>query len=344
MSGEIEAFLDDTPGEVRGVIARDGRFERLVIQREDDPPQHRLGARCVGRVMQVEAGYRAAFVDMGVENAPGFLPLTKAATVREGDRIEVQVTAEPRERKGSALRLIGPGQGAPRLLAPGPEVSALLAQWAPGVEVQTGLAAIQASWDAEEEALGQGDFFAEQGIDLAVQRTRALIAVDIDYAHLPGRDARKGRERANREGLKHAARLIRLAHWGGLVAIDLVGANLNPDAVMTAARSAFDGDGAVFGPLSRFGLLQLALPWGRTPIEDRLNDRDRRPSEMTRAIDLTRHLRHALLSDTTVARFTAVCSPQEAATAAPLIARLGLRAALRADPSVAPGRSDIVEG
>lgn len=344
MSGEIEAFLDDTPGEVRGMVARDGWFERLIIQREDDPPQHRLGARCVGRVMEVEAGYRAAFVDMGVENAPGFLPLTKAATVREGDRIEVVVTAEPRERKGPALRLIGPGQGAPRLLAPGPDVATLLAQWASGVEVQTGLAAIQASWDAEEEALGQGDFFAEHGIDLAVQRTRALISVDIDYAHLPGRDARKGRERANREGLKHAARLIRLAHWGGLVAIDLVGANLNPDAVMTAARSAFDGDGAVFGPLSRFGLLQLALPWGRTPIEDRLNDRDRRPSDMTRAIDLTRRLRHTLLSDTTVARFTAVCSPQEAALAAPLIARLGLRAALRADPSVAPGRSDIVEG
>ena len=101
--------------------------------------------------------------------------------------------------------------------------------------------------DAVLAVAGQGDFFAEQGIDLAVQRTRALIAVDIDYAHLPGRDARKGRERANREGLKHAARLIRLAHWGGLVAIDLVGANLNPDAVMTAARSAFDGDGPCSG-------------------------------------------------------------------------------------------------
>lgn len=343
MSGQIEAFLDDTPGEVRGVIARDGRFERLVIQREDDPPQHRLGARCIGRVMDVEAGYNAAFVDLGVENAPGFLPLTKAAKIREGDRIEVQVTAEPRERKGPALRLIGPGQGAPRLVAPGPDVAALLAQWAPGVEVQTGVAAIQASWDAEEEALGQGGFFAEEGLDLAVQRTRALIAVDIDYAHLPGRDARRGRERANREGLRHAARLIRLANWGGLVAIDLVGSNLNADAVMTAARAAFEGDQPAFGPLSRFGLLQLALPWGRTPIEDRLNGWDRRPSDMTCAVDLTRRVRHRLLSDTTVARFTAVCAPQEAAAAAPLIARLGPRAGLKADPSTAPGRSDILE-
>ena len=343
MRGEVEVFLDDTPGEVRGVIARDGRFERLIIQREDDPPQHRLGARCVGRVIDVEAGYKAAFVDLGVESAPGFLSLPKDKPLREGDRIEVEITAEPRERKGPVLRLIGPGQGAPRLLTPGPDVPAILAALAPGVEVQTGLAAIQASWDAEEEALGFGDVFAEAGVDLAVQRTRALIAVDIDYAHLPGKDARKGRERANREGLAQAARLIRLKSWGGLVAIDLVGANLNADVVNPLARAAFDGDEAVFGPLSRFGLLQLALPWGRTPIEDRLNDWDRRPSALTKAIDLTRRLRHALLSDTTIARFTAVCTPQEAEAAAPLIARLGPRAVLRADPAAVPGRSDILE-
>lgn len=344
MRGEVEVFLDDTPGEIRGMIARDGLFERLILQREDDPLQHRLGARCVGRVIDVEAGYKAAFVDLGVENAPGFLKLPKDKPLREGDRIEVEVTAEPRERKGPALRLIGPGQGAPRLLTAGPDVRDILAALAPGIEVQSGLAAIQASWDAEEEALGFGDFFAEAGIDLAVQRTRALIAVDIDYAHLPGKDARKGRERANREGLVHAARLIRLKSWGGLVAVDLVGANLNADAIISLARAAFEGDEAVFGPLSRFGLLQLALPWRRTPIEDRLNDRDRRRSVRTKAIDLTRRLRHAMLSDTSIPRFTAVCAPEEAAAAAPLVARLGPRAAVRADASVAPGASDILEG
>jgi len=341
--GEVEAFLDDTPGEIRGVIARDGRFERLIIQREDDPPQFRLGARGVGRVMDVEAGYGAAFVDLGVENAPGFLALPRDKTLREGDRIEVEVVAEPRERKGPALRLIGPGQGAPRLLTPGPDVVTLLAELAPGVEIQTGLAAIQASWDAEEEALGFGDFFAESGVDLAVQRTRALIAVDIDYAHLPGKDAKRGRERANREGLVQAARLIRLKSWGGLVVVDLIGTNVNADLVNPLARAAFAGDEAVFGPLSRFGLLQLALPWRRTPIEDKLNGEDRKPSALTRAIDLTRRLRHTILSDTTAPRFTAVCAPEEARAAAPLVARLGPRAALRPDPTVAQGWSDIVE-
>jgi len=78
-------------------------------------------------------------------------------------------------------------------------------------------------------------------------------------------------------------------------------------------------------------------------IEDRLNDWDRKRSAMTKAVDLTRRLRHAMLSDTTIPRFVAVCAPDEAAAAAPLIARLGPRASVRADPAVAQGLSDIVE-
>ena len=61
--------------------------------------------------------------------------------------------------------------------------------------------------------MGQGDFFADLALDLAVQRTRAMIAVDIDYAHLPGQDPKRGRQRANVERsineLKDQAELAR---------------------------------------------------------------------------------------------------------------------------------------
>lgn len=341
----VEVFLDDTPGEVRGIIARDGRFEHLLIQREDDAAQDRLGACSVGRVLDVEGGFRAAFIDIGTAGPPGFLPLGKGVSLRDGDRIAVEVTAEPRERKGPTLRLLGPGERAPRLVQAGPDVAEQLERLAPGVKAQTGVAAIQASWDAEEAALADGDFFADSALDLAVQRTRALIAVDIDYAYLPGRDGRKGRERANREGLKQAARIIRLKGWAGLVVVDLVGTGLDGEAVMSMAKAAFAGDAeVVFGPLSRFGLLQLALPWRRTPVEEVLNGREGRRSARTQAIDLTRRLRHAMLIDTSIARFTARCAPDEAGLAAPLIARLGPRAAILPDPAVAPGRSTIDEG
>ena len=342
---EVEVFLDDTPGETRGVIARDGRFEQLLIQRDDDIPQHRLGAWAVGRVTEVIASLRGAFVDLGAGGPAGFLPLGKGETVRQGDRIEVEVVTEPRERKGATLRRRGSGEGEPRLLRAGPDVRAQLAALAPGAEVHTGVAAIQASWDAEEEALSDTHDFPAEGFDLAVQRTRALIAVDIDYAPLSGRDAGKGRAQANRKGLVQSARLIRLKGWGGLAAIDLVGTGLDAAVVARDAQAAFaDDPQVVFGPLSRFGLLQLALPWRRTPIEERLAGNDVEGGRVTRAIALTRRLRHALLSDTTVARFTARCAPEEAAAAAALAMRLGPRAGLRADPTVGPGRSLIEEG
>lgn len=340
---DVEVFLDDTPGEIRGVVARNGRFERLILQREDDSPQHRLGARSIGRVIQPEAAFRAAFIDLGCAGPSGFLPLGKGETIRDGDMLEVEVTAEPREAKGPVLKRLGAGQGKPRLLSEGPGVAERLRALAPDIEPIVGSEAIQAGWDAEEEALGTGDAFAEWAIDVAVQRTRALIAVDIDYLHQPGRDARKGRARANREGLGQAARLLRLKNWAGLVAVDLVGTALDPAEVSRLAREAFAGDDAVVGPVSRFGLLQLALPWRMRPVEEVLLEAGGRRRLSTRAIDIARRLRHAMTSDTATPRFIARCAPEEAEAAASLVARLGPRANLSADPAVQPGRFVIEE-
>lgn len=340
----VEVFLDDTPGEVRGMIARDGRFEGLLIQREGEAGANRLRARSVGRVVDPRITADGALVDLGAGPPFAFLPLKDSETIREGEVLEVEVTAEPRERKGPTVRRIGPAEGAPRLLAPGPDVRALLAELAPGVEPVTGLEAIQASWDAEEEALGAGEVLADVGVDLAVQRTRALIAVDIDHAPLPGQNKRNGRVRANQAGLIQAARLIRLKRWGGLIAIDLAGTALDAEQVKGWARAAFAGDGAILGPLSRFGLYQLSLPWRFTPIEEVLLDASGVPTSRARAQDLVRRLRMQLIADTATPRFIAVCTPEEAALAAPWVERLGPRAALRPDPAARLGHADIREG
>ncbi|MGV8928948.1 MAG: RNA-binding protein [Brevundimonas sp.] len=334
----LEVFLDDTPGEVRGVIARDGRFEHLLIQREDDEVGHRLGARSTGRIAEVHPGLKGAFVDLGTA-VPGFLPFRGQDRLAGGQKVEVEVSAEPREGKGPTLRLLGAGEGAPRLLTPGPTVAETLARLAPGVAPVTGLAALQAGQDAEEEASGAGERFADTGLDLMVQRTRALVAVDLDLAPGPGVSfGAQARTRANRHGLQAAARLIRLKRWGGLVAIDLIGTGQDGDGVMTAAKQAFGGDpDVVFGPVNRFGVLQLALPWRLTPLEEILNGPDGRRRPGQRAQDIVRGLRAALLSDTTVPRFTVRASPEDAERAAMLVARLGPRAHLRGDPAIAPG-------
>ncbi|WP_288758374.1 ribonuclease E/G [uncultured Brevundimonas sp.] len=337
-AADPEVFLDDTPGETRGVIARGGLYTHLLIHRDADAPQHRLGARSVGRVTQVNPGLRGAFVDLGAE-ADAFLPLGRNDSLAQGARVEVVVVAEPRGGKGSAVRRLGPGEGAPRLLEPGPSIADALRRLAPGAPILTGVPAIDASREAESEALAEVHAFPGHGLDLAVQRTRALVAVDIDYAPAPGRDPAKGRARANAEGLRQAARLIGLKAWGGLVIVDAIGDGRDGEALSRAVRAAFaEGSQAAFGPVSRFGLAQLSLPWTRTPVEEVLS-----PSVRTHAQALVRDLRRHILTDTATARVVARCAPEEAAVATPLVAALGPRAAVVADPSVAPGRGRIQE-
>ena len=178
------------------------------------------------------------------------------------------------------------------------------------------------------------------GLDLKVERTRALVAIDLDWS--PGATGRGGqaRDRANARGLAEAARLMRLKGWGGLVAIDLIGTGHDGDAITATARRAFtDTSELVIGPVNRFGVLMLSLPWRRTPIEEQLLDADGAPSLRTRAQAVVRTLNQALLSERGSACITARCAPEEAALAAPWAARLGPRGRLIADPALAPGRA-----
>ncbi|HEV7227153.1 RNA-binding protein [Brevundimonas sp.] len=331
---EVEAWLDETPGETRGAVARDGRFTHLLIHRDGTPPQHRLGAHVVGRVIERARGLDAAFVDLGCDGPPGFLPGKSGAV---GERLDLEVTAEPREAKGPTLRRIGAGEGVPRLLSPGPTVRETLAALAPGVTPIEDAGAIRAVIEAGQEALTDHVAVPDLGLDVAVQRTRALIAVDLDLAADASRAAR---DRANRRGLQEAARLIGLKGWGGLVVVDLIGGAQDGDKIMTAARAAFDGPQVAFGPLSRFGLLQLSLPWSRTPVEEALR---RGGVDLSAAIAGVRALRLALLEDRAAPRLTLVITPSVAAVAAPLVARLGPRAALRQDAVFAPDAHMVVE-
>jgi len=340
----VEAFLDETPGEARGVIVRDGRFDSLLIQRESDVPQHRLGARSVGRAATVDAGLRGAFIDLGAAEPFGFLPLRKSDRIAAGQKVEVEVSAEPRELKGPTLRLIGAGEGEPRLLRPAPAVSEILARLVPGVGPRTGAAAIRAAIEAEEEALAPGGLFGHLGVRLAVERTRALVAVDIDHAATPGREGRRDKGRANRDGLMQAARMIRLKGWGGLVAIDLVGSGHDGAAMLAAAREAFGTDPEIaYGPVNRFGVLMLSLPWRTTPVEERLNGPDGRPTLETRALDAVRRLRLALAENTTAPWLTLRCPPAVAPAVEALAARLGPRARVKADQALSGGM-EIDEG
>lgn len=335
MNPPLFVYLDETPGETRGIICDQVGYQYFLTQFEDETPQYRLGARSIGRVRRIEPNLKGAFIDLGEgEGGHAFLPSQGGRRLHEGEKIEVEVVSETRETKGVTLKLLGDGDGEPRLLVPGPTVTEWLARLAPGVEPVRGVRAIEAGWEALREADGQPFLGGE--VSVTVERTRALIAVDIDYRPLPGRRVSPhDRLEANRTGLMRTAQTIRLRGLGGLVAIDLIGVGHDGDAILKAARAAFGTDpGIAYGPVNRFGVLMIALPWRFTPLAERLYRGSQIYWPHRAAIEVTRRLRHALLSDTTTARVTGRCAERVAELAAPLVARLGPRAHLKGDDSL----------
>lgn len=324
------------PGETRGIVFRNGDCHHLFIERATDRPEHKLGTRMVGRVASVEPGIRAAFIDMGAGDLMGFLPLPKALRLDVGAKVEVVVTNEPRESKGPMLRYLGEASGEIRILAEGPSVEQRIRTMAGSTPVVSGLQALRAGLQAEEEALSTRLIRADAGLDLAIERTRALVAIDIDYAPLPGKDSRRARDAVNRLGLQEAARLLSLKSLGGIVAIDLAGVNLHIETMMTVAKQVFGTiEGVAFGPLSRFGVLQLSLPWGLKPVVERLK------APEAEAIAALRQLNEAMLSRTDVAVWSLHCDPQWEAYLTPLVQQLGPRARLVATAS---GSYSVREG
>ncbi|MBE7217158.1 MAG: RNA-binding protein, partial [Caulobacteraceae bacterium] len=126
MSGERRLFLDDSPGERRGVVWLDGRPERLLIVREGEPGV-RLGERRIGR-LGVSGPGGGAWVELG-EGPAGWLARTPDGAAA-GAAVEVEVQAEARAGKGPRLRARGPAEGAPRLVSSAPDLRARLGAFA----------------------------------------------------------------------------------------------------------------------------------------------------------------------------------------------------------------------
>lgn len=337
MSGLV-TFLDDGPGETWGVVCREGEPRQIFYAREGEAAANRLGAESVGRVTALLPGGGGAFVDLGAGEPFGFLAKGQGTV---GQPVRVTVSAEPRAGKGPTLTLTGKGEGAPRLLKSGPAIPEWLARAAPGVEPETGAAAIEAVREAREAALAVE--VTAGGLNVAVERTRALVAVDLDFAGTPGRDGGKAREAANRLGLSLAARRIALKRWAGLVAIDLIGTSQAPEPILSAARNAFPDTGVTFGPLSRFGLLQLSLPWRQTPIEEALFGVKGEHARRTRQIDAVRDLRHAVETHRSAPWISLIVPDVEVGEMTGLVAGLGPRARLVGEAGRHPGTYKIRE-
>ena len=334
-------YLDRAPGETRGVVTLDGRPERLLIARPGDIAVQQLGARLVARIACLERGLASAFLDLG-EGPQAILPLTPG--LMEGAAVEIEVTAEARSGKGAVARLIGPAEGAPRLLAAAPSLEARLAACAPGVAIDASPAARDVA-DAAQDAALAIEHPLPGGGSIAVEPTRALTAVDVDLGGRTG-DARRAVRAANLAAVAEAARVLRLKGLGGLVVIDLIGKGHDGAALSAAAKAAFapDEPGVGIGPISRFGAFELVVPRGARPVAEVLCDADGRLSALTRGLAVLRGLERAALADPG-ARLVGRAAPDAAAAASlhigDLTARIGARAEVRPDPGLVGEQFEI---
>ncbi|HWA63488.1 MAG TPA: ribonuclease E/G, partial [Caulobacteraceae bacterium] len=178
-------YLDEGIGETRGVVMGEAGPERLLIDRGGQPAVQALGARLVARIRRQERAQGLAFLDLG-DGPDAVLNLKpEMGRLAEGQALEVEIRAEARGEKGANVRLIGPADGPPRLLQAAPGLADQLRALAPRAEVVTGSAARAAADEAEDEAL-QTEFALPGGGSVAIERTRALTAVDVDLGARAG--------------------------------------------------------------------------------------------------------------------------------------------------------------
>jgi Ribonuclease G/E len=329
-------YLDTCAGERRGVVTLDGRPERLIIERDGDLAAQALGARMVARVRRVENAAGLAFLDLGVEPDAVLNLTAEVGRLTEGQAVEVEIRTEARGDKGATVHFIGPAEAPARLLAAGPSLEERLQGYERAAAIQTGPIARSVADGAQEEALGV-IFPLPGGGSIAVETTRALVAVDVDVGTRAGAEAKRVARAANFAALGAAARILRLKGLGGLVVIDLVGRGHDAPALLSAARAAFGADnpGVALGAVSRFGTLELTIPRRSAPVMDRLISAAGAKTSLTLALDAVRALEREAQADRG-GRFELTACPEIVEAAAPLVAilaaQLGDRVGCRGEP------------
>lgn len=334
MSGR-RLFLDRGLGEDRGVVLLDGFPERLLIVREGESPLTRIGARLAARVRKIEPAFASAFLDLG-DGHEAMLAFKPESRPVQGAMLEVEIRSEPRLDKLATVRAVGPVDGAPRLLAAAPDLAQQLRALVRDGEVVEGREARDKADLAEAEAL-ETIHALPGGGTIAIEPTRALVAIDVDLGDRKGQDAKRLTRQANLAALASAARLLRLKGLGGIVVMDLVGRGHDGNALMAAARAAFapDNPGVAIGPVGRFGTMELSIPRRGRAVREILLNAAGRPTDETLALRLIRQAE----TESAIqpgARLVGACAAAVAVLAEPLAGRLRARIGARFELAIEP--------
>lgn len=294
MSEPLEMWIDAAIGETREALVRDGKPIALRIARSSDEGRRaRWGELYCARVRDVDRRRRGAFLDLGLRDQHGFLPLgedgrvrlrRERAAIREGQGVIVSVTREAARGKNPVVELAETGHdGQPPHRIAQHEVDEAL------VLARSAEPATRAKLDALIEDSLTRTAPIPGGGALTIEPTAALVAIDVDAGARAGSgDPERFALDLNIAAAKEAARQIRLRSLGGLIAIDFVSmrAKSHVKQLEEAVRQAFADDpwSVQFGALSRFGVFDLARAQLRAPLHEQLRDVDGRLSVETVAL------------------------------------------------------------
>jgi ribonuclease E len=294
MNERLETWIDAAIGETREALVREGRPIALRIVRASDAGRRaRWGEVYCGRVREIDRRRRGAFVDLGLRDQQGFLPLGEDGRVRmkrervtltEGAGVVVEVTREAARGKNPVVELQATGHDgeAPHLIDRHDVDDEL-------VLAKAADSSVRARLDATiEDALARTAPIPGGGA-LTIEPTAALVAIDVDAG---GRAGSGDPERfvldLNIAAANEAARQVRLRNLGGVIAIDFVSMRAKSHAkqLEDAVRAAFADDpwSIRFGALSRFGVFDFARAQLRTPLHELLRDPNGRLSVETVAL------------------------------------------------------------
>ena len=267
-------------GLARGAVFAGGRPHLYMEGLETDTSLAVLGTRQIARLKGRGGG--VAFLDLA-DGAEAILdvPQEVLAKLADGAAVEIVIAAETRRDKLARARLVRPAPGeAPQRLSPVPTLKdRLLAE----ARVCFGDAAFEPGTDesaldeAADEAFAPRPDMAGGG-RLHVERTRALIACDVDGAGLT-----EARARTNERAVAEAVRRLRLTGLAGLVVIDLIGRRHDDKRLRDALMSAFAAEASsiITAPKGPFGTLEFVRPWRACPPSDA-------PSAVRQAVRLMR--------------------------------------------------------
>ena len=257
-------------GLARGAVCIGGQPYIYAEGYEYDQSLTMVNVRSVARLKSKAGG--VAFLSLA-DGAEAVLDVPQEAFARlvEGAALEIEIIAEPRQEKLARARLIGPAKGEPRRISPVQSLKdRLLAQAAPLGGILESIVDFDLLDAAEDAALNPSGSLAGGGY-LSIERTRALIACDIDSAGGEGMLTPRAFAKAcNERAVSDIGRRLRLSGLAGLVVIDLIGQRHDADRLRQLLQAGF-GDEAgklIIGPIGKFGTLEFVRPWGATPLMD----------------------------------------------------------------------------